>query len=536
MISILNTRIYSLLLAGLVLHCGLFGSIVHAQSSVSLSITPTKFDIRAAETQSWTSELRVINTNQFPLVVYADAVNFAPRGEGGDGQFVPILEAETQGQTLAEWITLPAGAIEIPPEQTRAIPITISVPAGASPGGHYAAILVSTQPPVDDTDASRVRTAQAVTSLVFMRVAGDIVERGSIREFTTARRVASSPTMDFALRFENLGNVHIQPRGEIVITNMWGQERGIIPINQRSTFGDVLPEQTRRFNFSWSGEWSLADMGRYQALVTVTYGDQTRQFDSRSITFWVIPWQWFLGIFASLAVFISIIVLGVRRYVRKMLLLSGIDPNLASQRGRALPRHRPDVSITAPIEVGLLDLRSRLRTSQSKSERLLMTVQFLREQRWFFGTLAAFVVLIVGVWWFVTSALSPSRPYEVLIEQGGELIPVSSTDSEVLPVVQSDALTVRPQTAPPIAVVNHSGVAGTAARARVLLEQYGYQVAQAQSDTTATESRTFIVYGPRYKDVALDLSGLLGNVLISAYAPADTEPVPITIYVGTDNI
>lgn len=509
-----------------------------AQTSVALSVTPTKFDISAASTQTWNSEIRVINTNQFPLVVFASAVNFAPRGEGGDGQFIPILTSETQGQTLAEWITLPTDAITIAPEQTAVIPITITVPTEAPPGGHYAAVLISTQPPGDTTSASRVQTIQAVTTLVFLRVAGDILERGNIREFFTENRIASRPEMDFHVRFENLGNVHVQPRGEIIITNMWGQERGIIPINQRSSFGDVLPEQIRKFTFSWSGAWSLSDMGRYRAEVTLSYGIQSKQFVSSIVHFWVIPWQWFIGIMTAIVCIVSLFVWAIKLYVRRMLQLSGIDPDATRLRSRKSAVSHNRISLTAPIEAGLLDLRTQLHQSQTTSERFSIFGQFVVKSRIFIG-LSLLAILCSGlVWWFVSSALSPTRPYEVVIDQGGELITVSSGDvpsDSAAPTLQGELL-VSPTNAPVIAIINHSGVAGTAARMRVLLEDRGYSVVTPQASHNATEARTFIVYGPRYKDVALDLSRLLNGALVSAYAPADATDTPITIYVGADRL
>lgn len=60
-----------------------------------------------------------------------------------------------------------------------------------------------------------------------MRVEGDVQEDGGIREFRAIDSFLDTPDVTFSLRFENKGNVHLQPRGNIVITNMWGQREGL---------------------------------------------------------------------------------------------------------------------------------------------------------------------------------------------------------------------------------------------------------------------------------------------------------------------
>ena len=250
-----------------------------AQSALSLSVSPTIFDMSANPTQEWTSTVRVINPNPYELKVFANVVNFRPQGEDGQGRFVPIVEEESKGKSMAEWVDVTREEIIIPAEQTKELPFTITVPEDAPPGGHFAAMLIGTKPP-EERSSSQMVTSQIVTSLLFLRVTGDVNEDGDIRSFRTADRVIEKPEAIFELRFENKGNVHILPQGEIQIKNMWGQERGIIPINRNTLFGNVLPDSVRQYRFSWTGEWSIADMGRYTAIASLAYGEDVRKFSS----------------------------------------------------------------------------------------------------------------------------------------------------------------------------------------------------------------------------------------------------------------
>lgn len=400
--------------------------------SVSLSVTPTLIEISAEPGKTWESSIKVINNNPFALTVYTNVVNFAPQGEGGQGAFSEPHREDTDGATIASWLTLPAEPITIPRESSASVPIKLVVPRDAAPGGHYAAIQVGTKP-LAENDAQAVRTSQIVTSLFFARVAGDINENGTIRSFSARQTLVGRPEAAFELRFENKGNVHLQPQGEIVIKNMWGTERGIIPINQQTHFGNVLPESIRKFEFTWSGVFSLADVGRYTAEVTLGYGSAAKQFVSQETNFYVIPLK-ALALFAILLIAAAYFVrLVIRSYVRRMLYLAGVDPDI--ERGVLVPvgklpgrdvRIKKRSHVTAPVRAGFGDLKTRLAAASGRTDRVRVISAFVSAYKLFFislGVLLACIILLLAYFRIVTDS---DVPYEVTIEHAGEPVTISS--------------------------------------------------------------------------------------------------------------
>jgi hypothetical protein len=524
MISTLQNKVILVFCAAVML--ALFPVFVQAQGSVALSVSPTLFEMSASENQSWSSSVRVINTNPFPLKVYLNAVNFEPTGESGQGSMIPVFSAESDGSTLAEWFTLPSEEIIIPAEQTVSVPFSINVPAGAAPGGHFAAILVGTRS-LTETDApALVQTSQVVTTLVFLSVAGDIVERGSIRDFTTDSWLNEAPQTTFSIRFENAGNVHLQPQGNITIKNMWGKERGVVPINQTSQFGNVLPESIRKYNFEWSGEWSFADIGRYTAEVTLAYGDQTRQFVTSETSFWVIPWRTLLAILFVFGGLLWLIIWGVKLYIRKMLLMAGITPELQHSS------HKPkrSVSLTAPIEEGILDLRTELVHGEgSVTKRVVHLVQ---KYKLFLTIMSAVMVFVILFAWYLILALTSERGYEVRYEKDGEMV-VLPDQVELTPIADDTAFG---SDQPEITIVNRSGIAGLDELRAVDLQSKGYDVTIARPDSAVSEGRTVIVYNPAYADSAVLLQEQFADALLSSFISEDSSETPITVYLGTDQI
>lgn len=528
--------------------CFLFlvtGSLSHGQESITLSVSPTLFDMSAEPGQSWQSNLRVVNVNKNDLTVYVEVVNFAPRGEGGDGRFIPVIDGGTDKATLAEWFTITTEPVVVPPEQSKDIPFTVTVPADASPGGHFAAILVGTRP-IDKKDGeSKIQTAQMVTSLFFAKVAGDVIESGSVREFTTKETYLDKPEVNFLLRFENKGNVHLQPQGEIKIYNMWGHERGILPINQYTNFGNVLPESIRKFELSWKGEWSISEIGRYHAIATLGYGTEARQFTSAETYFWVIPFKLISGILIGLLIFFLTISWLVRIYIRHVLTMAGINvdehkltPPVVSANGtQSKKKLGAKLKFHAPLEAGILDLSKRLENSSTFKNRVGTIIVFIKQYKLFFSGLALLCLFVGIVTWYLLSANTEHRPYEVFYENN-ELLTVRTSEDIIYEqllrtsAISPDSLKQNPDL-PSIEIVNRSGTQGVGAESKLNLQKLGYSVTKLEADFSSIQKKTVIVSGNSNYNKALELSKLLNNALVSVQESQGDE-APITIYLGEE--
>ncbi len=396
-----------------------FGAHIDSVSadSQSLSVTPPLFQISVEPGNLWQSSIHVVNTNPYPLTVYAKVVNFAAEGEGGTGRFIPILDSGEDKATLAEWIAINSGPYVIEPEQTGDVPFFIEVPQNASPGGHFAAILVGTEPPHDTKEPLALLTSQSVASLFFVRIGGDIIENATIREFSILDRSIEDSTAEFSLRFENKGNVHLQPRGNIVITNMWGKTRGIIPINEKTHFGNVLPNSIRDFKFTWKGERSLADIGLYKAIVTLAYGEDGVKSADATAYFWVVPIKGLLMTFLLIGLFIYFVSWMIKRYVRHMLILAGVDPDKA-ETPKAISRKHSYDTMAAPITHGAHDLKTRLSSVTEFFDFIRTIIAFVLQYKLFFASLILVILSFMVFVRYIAVVSEKERAYEVTIDEG----------------------------------------------------------------------------------------------------------------------
>lgn len=510
----------------------LFPLASRAQESVAFSVSPTIYDMTANPGQIWQSTVRIINPNTFPLTLSVTPNDFIPKDEDGIPQFIPLDDQSLEKKTLGEWIETEK-EIVIGAEQTLELPFKISVPEGATPGGHYAALMISTEPAENIKANGQVQTSQVISALVFLRVTGDITESSSIRSFRTADYFLSKPETRFEIRVENKGNVHLQPQGEIKIYNMWGRERGTIPINQQTLLGNVLPQSVRKFSFEWASEWSVTDIGRYTAKATLAYGTKDRQFISADTAFWIIPWKIILLFLVVVGSLVATISWAIKLYVRHVLALAGVTP--ADLRASPAPgnvKEKPVkknlsvADITAPIGISILDLRSKLKKNRGPwTDSLVIYKDFVKTYYKFFVGVGAVLALLLIAAWFVLGGLTTERSYEITDPISGAVI---AGDVAKLELENGHGTT--------ITLVNRTADENVLKSVSERAIATGFIVATSTSETGAPEEKTVIVYNPEVSEEALLLSRLFNNALLSAFTSTATTSEKIIVYVGKDAI
>lgn len=410
---------------------------VSAQDALSVTITPPLFQLTIGPGENWSSSVKVVNNNNFDVTYAPKVVDFEAQGETGLGSFVPLVEnfanEPLATNSLGSWIEISAEPILIPAGRSGEIPFTVRVPENADPGGHYAAIMVGPYQGEQSLSGSQMRISSFVTSLLFVRIKGEIIESGRIREFTTNKSLYQTPEADFVLRFENTGNTHLRPQGAITLYNMWGKKRGEVLINEKSSFGNVLPRSIRKFEFSWSGEASILDIGRYSADVTLAYGDESKQNTSAKTYFWVVP---MVPVAVTLGVVLTIVTLMtwlIRRYIRRALELERIYRGIPEGHTAVAPVAAAPIStihaLVQPIKQGVVDLRSvgSVATTPavgnpSESVRPLSAGAFVSKYKLFFLFVFILGLVIYGAVHYMSAVLQPERGFEITtVEEGPQL-------------------------------------------------------------------------------------------------------------------
>ena len=309
----------------------LLGGILLAQEVFALTISPPVMELESNPGQKIDEIIKLFNETDSQIVVYPTLANFKAVGEEGQPSF--LEPTEITDYSLAAWIEIDKGPIQLAEGERKEIPFTIDVPLGAEPGGHYGAIFFGSQPPHLAEERTVIGVAGQIGSLVLLKVAGDIKEEGQLLEFgiKDGEKYFTFLPVDFYWRFENLGTVHLKPQGEILIKNIFGRTSDTVPANWVGAGGNVLPGSVRLFEASWlktplvsapqgfferlKAEKDNFALGRYEGDLVLEYGTGGK-IAQASLIFWVFPWHLILVSVLGAALFIYLIIVGIKRYNR----------------------------------------------------------------------------------------------------------------------------------------------------------------------------------------------------------------------------
>ncbi len=264
-------------------------------------VGPGKSELTVAPGTSKTVEITLTNRTgelrQFNLEV-EDAT-----GSNDPATPVVLLGADRGPYTLKDYVKVSTTTIILKQNERARIPVTISVPADAEPGGRYGSVLVTTV----SKDAVRGETGGAAPSsavisrvgtLFFLTIPGDTKVDGELQSFKTIGQkifFTHSP-INFQILFENKGDLHLNPYGEVRITNLFDEEVDFIELDPWF----ALPKSLRAREVAWSRELLV---GKYTATAHINRG-YNDIIDTQSVTFYVLPWKIVASVFGGIFVFV----------------------------------------------------------------------------------------------------------------------------------------------------------------------------------------------------------------------------------------
>lgn len=287
----------------------------------ALEIAPPLITLTANPGQVIKTTIQLRDITSGNLAVTNEIDDFVAAGEDGTPKILTGNDSNNPFQ-LKQWIN-PLPAFILSPNQIENLPVTITIPQNASPGGHYGVIRFTGVPP--QLKGEGVSLSASIGALVLLTVNGHLVHNVTVSEFATATlnnkvtKVFQSTPLNFVVKLKNEGNIQEEPEGQILVTDMFGKPVASSTINAPPR--NVLPDSIRAFT-GVLDHTNLGDkrlFGLYHAKLQTRYGDGYGQIVTAETTFWVIPYK----LIAIIIVLLIIAFFGIRyllqRYKKKIL-------------------------------------------------------------------------------------------------------------------------------------------------------------------------------------------------------------------------
>ena len=252
---------------------------VRAINATSTTIIPPRFTLYADPSDRVADSVKVVNNGNADATYHVVVEDFSASGDQGFVSLQSNKAAPTTNFSLANWISVEPSEFTIPAGGTQVVQFTISVPAKAEAGGHYASVLVENGASTATSGGAAV--VNSIGSLILLQVSGNITEKLSVTSFNAENSYSQYGPVNLDLLETNTGNVHSATAGTVVITNIFGKKVAEIPITPEN----VLPGSSRQVVVTWNTKNLV---GRYTATLVGTYG-QSHQTISASTTFIVFP-------------------------------------------------------------------------------------------------------------------------------------------------------------------------------------------------------------------------------------------------------
>ncbi len=320
-------------------------------AGTAISVSPLIVDQKAEIRDIFNESLTVSNNTDHRMNLYTFVNNVSVGEGGGIEEFLDPSKADNSS-SLANWIQISRGVIELNPGEKKTIDFSYQVALSAKPGKYHASISFAEGSTRTEAEA---KLGQNPSLILSVEVTEEVNEFLQLKKFAADKVFFAAPPVGFVYRIENIGNKPLVPKGQIVLYDRKGREIAEVPLNREGK--SIAPGEEAEFKAEWEGKGAL---GKYKALLQADYGGVQKKSLNDTVFFFVIPWQKIALFFAIAVLFLVILIYIIhRRYEREH--LASLHPasaehvlSIGKERGIS---HNDPVRIIHPRHV--IDLRRK---------------------------------------------------------------------------------------------------------------------------------------------------------------------------------
>jgi len=241
----IHTRINKLICLFAYLLIFAFAAPQARAQDISFGIYPPISQIEAKAPADIKSPIFIENPGDFPIELNISYKAFIPaQSEDGKVEFLDNFES-LPDPLITKKVFIIDGvnqitSLTLSPKQKKNLIMEIILPAKQPKGDYYFSVIFSSA--AQSADASNISLQTGAISMNILLTVGPKGKTNGVLENFSAPLFVDSGPVAFNVAVKNTGNHFIQPEGEIIIKNMFGQAVGKVPLLQVN----ILSDSTRR--------------------------------------------------------------------------------------------------------------------------------------------------------------------------------------------------------------------------------------------------------------------------------------------------
>lgn len=268
-----------------------------AEVSTGLSAIPPRLELEVKADSANSQIIKVRNESSETKTIRVSLRDFVVIDDKGTPNFIEDSDSENNRWSATSWIQVSPSSLTLKPGEIKSLSLTVLPPVNALPGGHYAAVIYTPDSgSIGSITGASIQTN--VGTLVYVTVPGDINQKATIQSFSAPKFSEFGP-INFKSTVKNSSDIHIQPKGAIIVKNFFGKETARLDLKETNIF----PYTSRNFENTLNKKWLF---GRYKATLNAVYGS-AGGIISATIFFWVIPWRLLILTAAAIGIVVALV-------------------------------------------------------------------------------------------------------------------------------------------------------------------------------------------------------------------------------------
>jgi hypothetical protein len=230
-----------------------------ANAVQGIGVSPTSQEIRLQPGQVYTGALTVLNDGGEDITYTLVAADYRIK----DSSYRPDFTDSGAPSSISpvKWFTFKSAPTLLRAHAQEVVKYTITVPANAVAGGHYAVLFAQTTPKTGAGGAVISKVVR-VGSIFYIATGGELTERATVLPPKIGWFQIEQP-FPAIIQIQNTGNVHFAATGTATATPLFGKKG---PLAQFK--GEVLPQTTRSFDLQVKARQPI---GIYKVKFTFNY-------------------------------------------------------------------------------------------------------------------------------------------------------------------------------------------------------------------------------------------------------------------------
>jgi uncharacterized protein involved in high-affinity Fe2+ transport len=235
---------------------------------ISVNESIFSFNLKPGDSQNISVSVKGLSDEKQRLSIEASDYEI---GEQND---ITFTAEDNSGHGLKNWLKADNNQWFLESNEEKQITLSIDVPQNASPGSHYGAILLRSFPEISADNFQKPVISGRIAIHILIKVAGEAKGDGKISYFWAP--FLAGKKLEVISEFENTGNVHYIPHGEIIVKNIITAKASNSELEKHFAFPGK--------KFRYSSNLDLPGLfGLYEVSASFVDGDGNTLYESKYI-------------------------------------------------------------------------------------------------------------------------------------------------------------------------------------------------------------------------------------------------------------